>query len=186
MLDVSVKELVVSKMGSGWKTQFPAEGEKLLHLQPGYTIRDMHEKLRLGPVELSGGAGLTWISVASGTRVSAPCKRGHFFSWHYHPDGDSSFSADDWISFVISDAQMTLLLTANHACLYTKLHKGKCWEVRKAINGDENSAGYRPNLRLVRFTKLIQKELKTHDWTLCAEDQIASALGINYEKEVVK
>ena len=186
MLDVAVKELVVSKMGSEWKTQFSAEGEKLLYLQPDYTIRDMHEKLKLGSVELSGAAGPAWISVTSGTRVSAPCKRGYIFSWHYHPDGGSRFSVDDWISFVISEAQMTLLLTANHVCLYTKLHKGKCREVRKAINGDENSASYRPNLRLVRFTKLIQKGLKTHDWTLCAEDQIASALGINYEKEVVK
>jgi len=186
ILDVTVRELIPSSMTSTWKVYSPSEGEESLPLQPGYCLQDVYSSLDLRNIELSGALGSTWISVGVGTTLSARCKRDHLFSWHYHPDGDSRFSVDDWISFIFSDAQITLLLTAKHACLYTKLHKGRWKEISSAMTGTGNTSNDKPNLRFVRFMKLMQKELKTNDWTLCAEDQIASALGINYKRAIVK
>jgi len=187
MLDIPVNELVPSSVVSVWEVSSPAEGEEYMPLQPGYCLPDAHKRLDLGGgEELSGALGPTWISVAEGTPFSAPCKLNHLFSWHYHPDGDSRVSVDDWISFLISDAWITLLLTVNHACLYTKLDKGKWKEISSAMSGTGNTSHDKPNLRFVRFMQLMQKELKKPDWTLCAEDQIAAALGIDYKKGSVK
>ena len=169
-----------------WQGSMPDEGEECLSLQSGYCLQDVHARLDLGDKELSGALGSTWISVRTGTTFFAPCEKGHLFSWHYHPDGDSRLSVDDWISFIISDARITLLLTVNHACLYTKLHEGRWKEIRSAMIGTVHSSNDKPNLRFLRFMKLMQKELETPEWPLCAEDQIASALEINYAKDFIK
>lgn len=186
MLDVAVREWVPSSIGTGWKVSLPGKGEECLPLLSDYCLQDVLSKLNLGENELSGALGSTWISIGAGTAFSAQCKRAHLFSWHYHPDGDSRFSVEDWISFIVSDAQITLLLTVNHVCLYTKLHKGKWKEISRAITGAGNTSNDRPNLRFVRFIKLMKKEFSASDWTLCAEDQIASALDINYMKDFAR
>jgi len=186
MLRIAVRQLVPACMASVWNVSSPGEGDECLPLQSGYCLEDVHSKLDLRDKELSGALGLTWISIGVGTRLSAPCKSDHLFSWHYHPDGDSRLSVGDWISFIISDAQVTLLLTINQACLYTKLHKGRWKEISSAITGAENTSNDKPNLRFLRFMKLMQKELKTSEWPLCAEDEIASALGIDYKSEFIK
>lgn len=186
MFSTSVKDLVPVSFTDGWETVLPGEGSNFFPLQPGYSLRDVISGLDLGDKELSGALGPTWISVRTGTTFFAPCERDHLFSWHYHPDGDSRLSVDDWISFIISDARITLLLTVNHACLYTKLHEGRWKEIRSAMTGTVHSSNDKPNLRFLRFMKLMQKELETPEWPLCVEDEIAFALGIDYKSEFIK
>ena len=186
ILDITVRELIPSKVVSVWDGSMPDEGEKRLPLQSGYCLQDVHARLDLGGNELSGALGSTWISVRNGTTFFAPCEKGHLFSWHYHPDGDRRLSVEDWISFIISDAQVTLLLTFNQASLYIKLHEGRWNEIRSAITGTVPSSNDKPNLRFLRFMKLMQKELETPEWPLCAEDEIATALGIDYKSEFIK
>ena len=138
LLDVPVKKLIPTRFISAWKAVLSAEGEETLPLPPGYCLKDVHSKLDLDEKELSGALGPTWMIVATGTPYSAPCKQNHIFSWHYHPDGDSRFSVEDWIAFIISDAQITLLFTANHFCLYTKVHNGKWKDISSALTGTRN------------------------------------------------
>jgi hypothetical protein len=185
-LYVPVSESIPSGLRTGWQSCLFSEGEVLLHLHSGYCFQDVHARLDLGVRELSGALGPTWISVRNGTTFFAPCEKGHLFSWHYHPDGDSRLSVEDWISFIISDAQVTLLLTVNQACLYSKLHEGRWKEIRSDMTGTTHSPNDKPNLRFLRFMKLMQKELQTREWPLCAEDEIASALGIDYKSELIK
>ena len=185
-LDVSIKDLIPTRFIAAWETVLPDEGEACLSVQPGYRLKDVHSTLDFDEKELSGALWPTWISVETGTPFSAPCKPNHIFSWHYHPDGDSRFSVEDWISFVVSGARITLLLTANCANLYTKLSTGKWKEIASAVSASKDKSKNKPNLQFVRFMKLMHKELKVHDWTSCAEDLIAFALGIDYKMESIK
>ena len=186
MLNIAVEELVPSQLLAIWRCAYPAEGEIYFPLKKGYSLRDLHSKLDLGVIETAGALGPTWIILMAGNRFSSPCKRGHLFSWHYHPDGDTRFSIDDWIAFIISKAQLTLLFTINYICLYVKFHEKKCKKITKAIVGEENFLDDKPNLRFLRFMKFMSKELEKPDWTLCDESQIASTLGISYKKYAVK
>jgi len=181
-----VEELVPPQLLSIWRCTYPVEGEKYLPLERSYSLRDLHAKLDLGVIEASGAVGPTWIIVATGNRFSSPCKREHLFSWHYHPDGGTRFSIDDWIAFLISEAQLSVLFTVNYICLYLKSHEKKCQEITKAIAGEKNPLDDKPNLRFLRFMKFMKKELEKSDWTLCDESRIASTLGISYKKYAVK
>jgi len=186
MLNMAVRELVPSPVVSAWELSYPDKGENAMPLHPGYSITDALSKLNLSNVELSGALGGAWITVEEGSALCAPCRGHQMFSWHYHPDGECRFSVDDWISFLISDAWVTLLLTTERASLYTKRGNGRWREIRRCINGSDTHLIPRPNLQWVRFMRLMQKEMKAHDWPSLPEEQISSTLGITCERATFK
>lgn len=166
---------------SDWELSFPSDGESAITIPPGYCITDAIEKLDLCGTELSGAFGATWMTVQEGSSFCAPCNGAHIFSWHYHPDGETRLSVDDWITFLMSNAQITLLMTASHISLYTKLQRGRWTNIRSSVAGPNPTATNMPNLWFVRFTKLMRKEMKTENWFECDENQIAAALGILHQ-----
>jgi hypothetical protein len=186
MLDVSVESLVPSSLLGNWKSLPPAKEEEVLSLPAGYSLREIQAMLDFRTVELSGGLGSTWITVGAGTKLSAQCRRDYIFSWHTHPDGECRFSSEDWISFITSEALMTLLFTADTVCFYKKHHNANWYEIKEKFNTETQGAKYRPHLRIVRFMKLIERKTGLRDWTLCSEYEISNALGMEYEKAIVK
>jgi hypothetical protein len=186
MLSVVLEAIIPFRFLSIWKSAYPGEGQPYIILPSGYTLRMLHEKLDLGPNELSGVIGPTWISVVKGNRYSSPCNGEYLFSWHYHPDGGSRFSIEDWLSFLVSEAQVSLLLTVTDISLYIKSWGGKWQQIKRAMAGENTTLGNKPNLRFLRFMRMMEKEFEESKWTFFNESLIASTLGIYYKKYTVK
>ncbi len=181
ILNIALRELVPLPVASAWVVSSPGERDIPIPLHPGYRIKDALSELDLSDLELSGAFGPNWISVEKGSASCAPCNGTHLFSWHYHPDGDIRLSVDDWITFLMSNAHITLLMTASHVSLYTKLQRGRWTNIRSSVAGPNPAATNMPNLWFVRFMKLMRKEMKTENWFECDENQIAAALGILHQ-----
>ena len=167
-------EFVPSYHLDRWRTQVPPVGSNVVSFAVDYTFREFLINLQPGFNELSGVVGHTWATYNTGGPDWAPFQDG-LFIWHYHSDNDCRFSLQDWVSFVLSNAYIGLLVTRSAACLFEKKMNGKWVEIRKRIAQTDQRA-----LRLMRFKKGIENLDANKDINLINDQKISDHLGIFY------
>jgi hypothetical protein len=173
--------LVPQHLREDWLLDKPdiAENSSLNH--QAYSVKELINSLHFGDNEMSGALGYGWITRVLGSRNSVPCQSNHFFSWHYHPDNDCQFSLVDWLTFVLADAPISLLITRDAVCLFEKAQGGN-WEKHKEKLNQTNKKG----LNFLRFKKFLEKKMEHSDFWEWKDQKIGSILGINHNLYEIK
>ena len=161
-----------------WVNESVPVYETVTVMRPEYTVNDLYQVLQLGENEVAGILGYNWITRQMGSTSSVKADCGFVFTWHYHTDADSLvLSLPDWITFALSGAYATCLLSGKSLLFYVEEEKGAISRLRK-ICSDIYDVANNPNLQLFRFAKKLEGIYHIPSLENYSEAKIAEALGL--------
>jgi len=151
------------------------DGRMLFTTVPGSEI-NLIRSLANNTIEWSGRFGKGWVLATSGDETETRYLSGKGKSWHTHPSGDSRFSLEDWILFLLDSADSHVLATAENIRTYRKR------SVENINIFSQQRIGLNPKvswkLNVARFGKYLCRSQDLDDPYGFLEDVLCKNLGI--------
>lgn len=98
--------------------------------------------------------------------------------WHSHPDGNLTFSLQDWLCFLYSSAETAALFSGNKILIIRK--NDNCKKLRTLLIKEANSfIGY-PSVIAYRFIKTIESYFSI-DLSKTAEEELLNSFKTDFE-----
>ena len=166
-----------------WQMESPHCANSVIHIDgENDSLFDISQKLDWGKSEISGGIGITWLSISQGQRSEAICRPESLFTWHYHPSGSLAFSFQDWVAFLLSGALVSCLYTRNGICLFLKQEHQKRTVLVKELHDKWSLKQGCPNLFFLEAKRLLEEFCQWNSPPDVLNSELATQLGIYCEE----
>ena len=156
------------------------EERMLFTTVPGLEV-NLIRSLANNTIEWSGRFGKGWVLATSGDETETRYLSGKGKSWHTHPNGDSHFSLEDWILFLLDSADLHVLATAENIRTYYKQSVENINIFSQQRIGLNLKVSWR--LNVARFGKYLCRNQGLDNPYNFLEDVLCKDLGIIVEKD---